>query len=475
MAANLLKEFDAHKLTGKNLLSLQPNYKKKLNMTALLNRGIMAAALLCLTSVTLAQTKIIVMTDTHVMAPELLINDGPAWQNNVDNDRKMIDYSRQLFDLMIERLKNDIRPDWVFITGDLTKDGELLSHNYVADKLEELLQAGIHTLIVPGNHDYGTGNAVYYDGERRRPAERANGQLMDSLYTHFGMSSADREPTTLTYACEPVAGLTVIGIDSGTRGELSATTLDWVCDKAQKAIHAGNRVIALMHHPIIPHITGIDKMTGPRTVAKDYETIRNRLTDAGVSAIFTGHFHIGDMAKDYNENLTDSIYDISTGSLISYPCEYREVTINKELTEMQISTHHITTLPDDPNFEKTSKNRLKKSIKRIVKGRTGKAKFPKNLATNKIANFVAKAAVVHAEGNEHKSSKAKRRNATFNRMAKVANLLMPNNKMLKRHGLTMNDIKTLVHSMLKNKTSYGIDGRENVTDDQQLTIRLKNL
>ncbi len=47
--------------------------------------------------------------------------------------------------------------------------------------------------------------------------------------------------------------------------------------------------------------------------------------------------------------------------------------------------------------------------------------------------------------------------------------------MLKRHGLTINDIKTLVHSMLKNKTSYGIDGRENVTDDQQLTIRLKNL
>ena len=48
MAANLLKEYDVHKLTGKKLLSLQPNNKKKLNMTALLNRGIMAAALLCL-------------------------------------------------------------------------------------------------------------------------------------------------------------------------------------------------------------------------------------------------------------------------------------------------------------------------------------------------------------------------------------------------------------------------------------------
>ena len=179
MAANLLKEYDVHKLTGKKLLSLQPNNKKKLNMTALLNRGIMAAALLCLASITQAQTKIIVMTDTHVMAPELLVNDGPVWRNNVDNDRKMIDYSLQLFDLMIERLKTDIRPDWVFITGDLTKDGELLSHQYVATKLEELLQSGIHTLIVPGNHDYGTGNAIYYDGEKRRPAERANGLLMD--------------------------------------------------------------------------------------------------------------------------------------------------------------------------------------------------------------------------------------------------------------------------------------------------------
>ena len=441
-------------------------------MTGFPNRVIIAAVMLCLTTISLAQTKIIVMTDTHVMAPELLVNDGPAWRNNIDSDRKMIDYSQQMFDLMIERLKTDIRPDWLFITGDLTKDGELLSHQYVAAKLEELLQAGIHTLIVPGNHDFGTGNAVYYDGENRRPAQRASSQQLQSLYAHFGLGAAEREPTTLTYACEPVDGLTVIGIDSGPRGELSQTTLDWVCDKAQKAIHAGNRVIALMHHPVIPHITGIDKIAGPRTVAKDHETIRNRLTDAGVSAVFTGHFHVGDMAKDYNATLTDSIYDISTGSLISYPCEYREVTIDKELTEMQIATHNITTLPDDPNFTKTSKKRLKKSIKRIVKGRTGKPKFPKSLVTNKIANFIAKAAVVHADGNEHQSSKAKRRNAVFNRMAKAANLLMPNNKMLKRHGLTMNDVKVLVHSMLKNKTSYGINGRENVTDDHQLTVHL---
>ena len=443
-------------------------------MTRLFLRLLMAATLLGYGAKGLAQTKIVVMTDTHVMAPELLVNDGTAWRDYVASDRKLIDYSSLLFDLMIERIKTEIRPDWVFITGDLTKDGELLSHQYVASKLDELLQAGIHTLIVPGNHDYGTGQALYYDGEERRPAERINPQQMGTLYAPFMTGTAtEREPTTLTYACDLVEGLTVIGIDTGRRGELSEVTLDWVCQKARNAHQAGKRVIALMHYALIPHITGIERVANPRAVVKDFETIRNRLTDAGVSAVFTGHFHMGDIAKDYNEHLTDSIYDISTGSLISYPCEYRELTIDKKLTEMQITTHNITALPDDQKFSKTARKRLKKSVKRIARGRIGKAKFPKSMITNKLTSFIANVAIVHADGNEHLSSKARRKTASFNRMAKAAKLLMPNNKLLKRHGMTMDDIRTLVHSMLKNKTSNNIEGRESVTDDHQLTITLK--
>ncbi len=133
-------------------------------MTRLFLRLILAVMVFCYGGKVLAQTKIVVMTDMHVMAPELLVNDGTAWHDYVASDRKLIDYSSQLFDLMIERIKTEIRPEWVFITGDLTKDGELLSHQYVSSKLNELLQAGIHTLIVPGNHDYGTGQALYYDG-----------------------------------------------------------------------------------------------------------------------------------------------------------------------------------------------------------------------------------------------------------------------------------------------------------------------
>ena len=108
-----------------------------------------------------AQTKVVVLSDTHVMAPDLLVNDGTAWQNYLAADRKMVDNSKVLFDNMIEKIKTDIKPDLVFITGDLTKDGEQLSHLYVKGKLDELKNAGIQTLVIPGNHDRGTnGNAV---------------------------------------------------------------------------------------------------------------------------------------------------------------------------------------------------------------------------------------------------------------------------------------------------------------------------
>ena len=85
-----------------------------------------------------AQTRIAVLTDTHVMAPSLLVSDGTAWQTYLASERKLVDYSQQLFDLMTDRIRNDIRPDLLLITGDLSKDGEVASHEYVIAKLDNL-------------------------------------------------------------------------------------------------------------------------------------------------------------------------------------------------------------------------------------------------------------------------------------------------------------------------------------------------
>ena len=101
------------------------------------------------------KTKIVVLSDPHVMAPELLVSKGYAWIKYLNGQRKMEDYSQALFDEMVARIKDEIKPDLVLITGDLTKDGERLSHAYVKGKLDELRASGIRTLVIPGNHDRG--------------------------------------------------------------------------------------------------------------------------------------------------------------------------------------------------------------------------------------------------------------------------------------------------------------------------------
>lgn len=422
-----------------------------------------------------AQTKIVVLTDTHVMAPELLIKDGSAWQQYLAGDRKLVDYSQQLFDTMIDRLKTDIRPDIVCITGDLSKDGELVSHQYVAAKLEQLREAGIRVLVIPGNHDYGTTTAHYYDGDNTRPAETASMEQLATIYEHFGYdSSSEREATTLTYACEPVEGLTVIGIDTGIYGQLSSTTLQWVCDKASAAFAAGNRVIALMHHALIPHITGIEKIGSLMAVVQDYEQVRNRLANAGVSAVFTGHLHFGDIAQDFNEDLSVSIYDVSTAALASYPCSYRELTLSKDLQELQVSTGYVTSLPSQADFTSVARNRLRGNVESLIRSYTGDGNFITKGLINKAVELAADVVQLYADGNEHLSSDAADRLSTFNSMVSLASAFVDVEGKLSQLNLTMDDVNTMARSALENKTSCGIEGRESVTDDLSLTIPLRS-
>lgn len=286
--------------------------------------------------------KMVVLSDPHVMAPELLVSEGTAWTTYLSGQRKLVDYSQRLFDDMIVRIKRDLRPGLVLISGDLTKDGEKVSHEYVTSKLDELRTIGIQTLVIPGNHDRGSNSdAVYYDGESTTPATVATNEWFATQYANYGYGvSSEREGTTLTYACEPITGLVVIGIDSGTDGNVSETTLDWVVEKATAARASGKKVIAMMHHPLIPHFTGVDNFVSTAVVG-NCVTVRNTLADAGIKVVFTGHFHTSDIAKDWNADKSREIYDVNTGSLISYPCDYREVNMSADFTEMAITTGRI--------------------------------------------------------------------------------------------------------------------------------------
>lgn len=411
------------------------------------------------------QTKIAVLSDTHVMAPELVVNDGSAWQKALDGERKLLDYSAEIYDLLIDKYLEE-KPDMLLITGDLTKDGELASHRYVLEGLEKLRKAGIAVYVIPGNHDLGTYNAYVFDGDERGRAEVIDAETFKEMYRYYGYGSmSKRESTTLTYACEPLDGFALIGIDSGSGGSLSDTTLDWVCQHAKQARSSGKQVIAMMHHSLFPHVTGMEHLLGSYHV-KDHENVRNRLVDAGVRIILTGHVHFSDIAKDYNANLTDSIYDVNSGSPISYPCDYREMTLSKDLSQLTINTGHIITLPSSSDFKSTAKSRLQEFTRRYASSMFGNELFGAIL-TSMI--------VIHAEGNENNSTDAKNLLNLFKAGSSVLRSNSSLTNKLASRGMTWDDVDATLNSMLKDLSHYGEEGREDQTDDLNLTIHLPDL
>lgn len=418
----------------------------------------MMALALMMAMATWAQTNIVVLSDTHVMGPGLLVNDGAAWQKELANDRKLFDYSQEVFDVLMETMLSE-KPDMVLITGDLTKDGELLSHQYVAGQLNRLREAGIKTFVIPGNHDFGSKHALIFDGDQSSKAEVVSREQFTELYRNHGYGAESlRDETSLSYCCEPVEGLLLIGLDSGTDGRLEESTLQWACQQAAQAQQQGKYVLAMMHHALLPHFNAEDQLL-PSSVVQNYETVRNRLADAGVQVVLTGHIHISDIAKDYNADLTRSIYDISTGSVISYPCDYRHLSLSEDRAQLSVSTNRITTLPDHPVYGTTAKERLHQSLSQFVK---------RSIKNDMIASVAANALLIHAEGNENESEEASNIMGTL----QLAKMFVSSMKAkMAEHGLSWDLLESIVTSIMTDTTNLGIEGRQDQTNDLTLTIK----
>lgn len=157
---------------------------------------------------------IIVMSDIHVMDPQLLEKRGSAYDNYLSQDPKLLEYSGEVLEYLVkETLQRD--PDLVIIPGDLTKDGEMVSHQLVVRILSKLRSAGIPVIVVPGNHDIDNPEGYYFNGDNTRPAERISPEQFKTLYADFGYNQAyAKDPASLSFVCEPLKGLVLLCIDT---------------------------------------------------------------------------------------------------------------------------------------------------------------------------------------------------------------------------------------------------------------------
>lgn len=295
--------------------------------------------------------KIGVMSDTHYFSKSLYGN-CEDFTTAMNSDRKMLKESDAILTGTLNQMIKD-EPDVVMISGDLTKDGEQVNHEAVAQKLseakEKLAKKGVDTkfFVINGNHDINNPHGKDFSSKTAQDADRTTVEEFKKIYKEFGYdkNTAQYNPDSnrggsLSYVTQLAEGYTLIAVDTGkyssdqtsskqdlqeTGGVISPKLLDWVTEQAEKAKAKGDTVMVVQHHGVIPHFEQEQTLMADYLV-DNWEEVREAYADAGVSYVFTGHMHANDIAS-YTSKKGNTLYDIETGSLVTYPSLFRSIIV----------------------------------------------------------------------------------------------------------------------------------------------------
>ena len=152
---------------------------------------------------------------------------------------------------------NELRPDVVVCTGDLTNEGyrqEYKNWLHYRDRIE------CPIVTVPGNHD-----------------------ARNVGYLHFEELIGPRHWT------HDVGGIRIVGADSSepdlNEGQIGRERYEWI--KEQFAVPAGLKIFAIHHHLLPVPGTGRE-----RSIVNDAGDLLEVLIDAGVKIVLSGHKHV---------------------------------------------------------------------------------------------------------------------------------------------------------------------------------------
>jgi predicted MPP superfamily phosphohydrolase len=291
--------------------------------------------------------KIAVLSDLHFMDPSLLKANGSAFQMYLMQDPKLLAESGAILQQIIFKLLIE-KPDLVLISGDLTKDGEMVGHKSLIKQLRILSSNHIKVLVIPGNHDINNPDAKLFDGDNTTPVASITPENFKSLYADFGYKQAiAKDPNSLSYVSEPIKGLRILALDANeyynntpsycvVAGNIKDETMEWAKAQLADAKSKGITVIGMMHHGLVEHFMG-ESVIFPDYLVDNQEARADTFIQAGLKVMFTGHFHANDaVQRSFGGS---SIVDIETGSLVIYDSPYRIANLIEN--KLYINTKHI--------------------------------------------------------------------------------------------------------------------------------------
>ncbi len=220
---------------------------------------------------------------------------------------------------------------YLFICGDLTCGGRQ-SHLEMAQLLKETEEeSGKQIYVILGNHDCASASSD----------TKISMEEFKTIYADFGYNEAVTvDDASACYTADLPENFRLMAIDSciygKDDGEVNKDEITWIRAQIEAAEAEGKTLIAMMHHSLLPHYE-------VQPMIDDYENLANLLGDAGVTYVLTGHIHANDISSAVTKG-GRTVYDIQTGSLITYPCPFRHITFSQNA--INISTEYVTSIDE---------------------------------------------------------------------------------------------------------------------------------
>ena len=268
-----------------------------------------------------------IASDLHIALPHTIWNHPSRFH--------LVEYSIPAFEEVLSQLAT-LDLDFLLLPGDLTQHGEPDNHQWLSERLAKLPYP---VYVIAGNHDV------------------PKIQTFDKFtphYTKFGFKSGVNEPLKLYYECEISPNVRLIGLNSNQFdadgeqiGWIDQQQLVWLEEILKNQDYELNLV--MIHHNVLEHMHDQSRNAlGKRYMLENTESLCKILHKANVKVVFTGHLHVQDVA--YSDNY--DLYDITTGSLVSYPHPYRVLNYISDVAgdRLEIESFHVKSIPEQSDL-----------------------------------------------------------------------------------------------------------------------------
>lgn len=290
------------------------------------------------------------LTDLHYYANERIGSSGEAYEIKCQVDQKCMAESGAIIDSAFKNIIEDKDTEIVLISGDLTFDGEVQSHDALKEKLYNLKANGKRVFITFATHDFFMEARKYTDEEGVTFLPKYTRAELRQHYNDFGYSEAIAEhENSYSYCVQLSDDVRLLCLNDD--GDFDAfcgyynDLLFWIKEQVEDAKKNGCEIFAMTHHPLVDP-TPVYPLFSHKAMLGGYEFTAPYLADLGIRYVFDGHTHIHDI-NFIESKKGNRLYQINTGSLTGYPLAYRKVNFSDK--GMDIKTIQVEDIDWDLN------------------------------------------------------------------------------------------------------------------------------